>query len=564
MIKHISIKNVAVIETAEIDFEEGFNVLTGETGAGKSIIIDAINLLKGERSSRSLIRAGESKARVCGEFETDEETAEKIADILGTDAETQIVISREMNQENKNTIRINGVPVTLSMLKEIGEYLINIHGQHDNTSLLSVKSHIEFLDKFSGEALLEALSSYRETFEKLKSFQKELEEINTDEQEKMRKKDMLSYQVEELSNADLSIGEDEELEKKKMMIDNASKIMENASAAYEMLYGEDTGNCHDMLWGAIKKLEEISDFDGELTELHSALTDAGYIIDEKARELKGYLDHTSFDMSEAREIEERLELIYNLKRKYGSTIGEILDFYEKAEEELRKIETSDERAKELEEEIKALEKERTKKAKIISDIRKSNAKELQERVTKHLADLNMAGVLFEAQIKEAPCRENGADDVEFVVCTNVGEEKKPLAKIASGGELSRIMLAIKNVLAGFDKDKTVIFDEIDAGVSGSAARKIGEKLYQMSISSQVLCITHLPQISSLADTHYLIKKQVSDERTKTIVEPLSKEGRMEEIARTLVGTELTKVALENARQLLEEAEVVKKVIKKGI
>lgn len=563
MLKHLSIKNVAVIETAQIDFEKGFNVLTGETGAGKSIIIDAINLLKGERSSRALIRAGESKARVDGEFETDDKSARIIADILGTEKENQIIVSREMNQENKNTIRVNGVPVTLSMLKEIGEYLINIHGQHDNTSLLSVKNHIEFLDKFGGKILDNALDEYKRVYEKKQDCERELEEFFTDEQEKMRRKDMLSFQIEELSDAGLYVGEDEELEKKKLMLDNASRIMENSSNAYRMLYGDDVGNCHDMLWGAIKTLEEISDFDAHLSELYASLSEAGYIIDEKARELKTYLDHTFFDMSEARETEERLELIYSLKRKYANTIEDILDFYEKAQKELEKIETSDERKRELEIEIERLEKEVEEKGKRLSDIRKEKGKELEQRVTKHLQDLNMAGVIFEITIEKGAYKGNGADDVEFMVCTNVGEEKKPLAKIASGGELSRIMLAIKNVLSGFDEDKTVIFDEIDSGVSGSAARKIGEKLYQMSLSSQVLCITHLPQISSLADTHYLIRKQVMEERTKTIVEPLSREGRMEEIARTLVGTELTRVALENARQLLEEGEAIKKVIGKA-
>ncbi len=561
MLKHLSIKNVAVIESAQIDFEKGFNVLTGETGAGKSIIIDAINLLKGERTSKGLIRSGETFARVDGEFETDEESAKKISDILGKEAEQEIIISREMNIDGKNTIRVNGVPVNLSMLKEIGEHLINIHGQHDNTSLLSVKTHIDFLDKFIGDDIKETLSDFRLINQRYKEVVSELEKESDDEQEVLRRKDMLTYQTEEIENADLYPGEDDELEKKKLMFDNASRIMENASFAYEMLYGSDSGSCHDLLWSGAKKIEEISDFDSQLSSIYSGLSEAGYLLDEKVRELKTFLDHSSFDMQEAKETEERLELIYTLKRKYGKSVNDILAFYDKAIEELEKIETSDERIKELLNEKQRLEKEREEKANILSDIRKTKSKDLEKKVMRHLSDLNMEKVLFEVSILPQSITENGKDFVEFLICTNVGEEKKSLSKIASGGELSRIMLAIKNVLSGVDSGITVIFDEIDTGVSGSAARKIGEKLYSMSASSQVLCITHLPQISSLADTHYLIKKEVSDGRTHTFVDPLSGEGRVEEIARTLVGNKLTEVALENARQLLEEADATKNVIR---
>lgn len=562
MLKHLSIKNVAVIEAAEIDFDRGFSVLTGETGAGKSIIIDAINMLKGERASRALIRGGESKARVDGEFETDDRSAAKIADILGTDADNQIFISREMNTEGKNTIRVNGIPVSLAMLKMIGEYLVNIHGQHDNTSLLSVKSHIGFLDSFGADDIAAALERYRGINSKYHSAAAELEEINTDEQEKMQRKDMLSFQIAELEEADLSAGEDEELEARKLVLDNASKISENTSLAYNLLYGGEDGSCHDLLWAAVKKLEEISDFSGEINDIYSAISETGYLLDEKVRELRDICDRTFYDADEANQIEERLELIYTLKRKYGSTIEEILKFYDNASAELEKIETSDERARALEAQIAALSDERTKAAAELSAMRKKYARELEQRVKKQLADLNMAKVDFEVSVTESDYGSNGADYVEFLICTNVGEEKKPLAKIASGGELSRIMLAIKNVLAGYDSDKTVIFDEIDTGVSGNAAQKIGEKLYSMSLLSQVLCITHLPQISALADTHYLISKTVSDGRTLTRVEPLGRDGRIDEIARTLGGAEVSVIAKENARQLIGEAEVIKELMKK--
>lgn len=564
MLKHISIKNVAVIEKADIDFDRGFSVLTGETGAGKSIIIDAINMLKGERASKGLIRAGEQKARVDGEFETDIHSAGQIADILGTEPERQIIISREMGLDGKNTIRVNGVPVNLTMLKQIGEYLVNIHGQHDNTSLLSVKSHIGFLDKFGSSEIASALEEYKKINREYHSVQAELESESDDEQEKLRKKDMLAYQINELSEASLTLGEDEELEERKLFLDNASRISENTNAAYEMLYGGDDVTCHDILWNAIKKLEEIADFNGEINDVYSGLCDAGYLIEEKVRELRSFCDHTSFDREEAAQIEERLDLIYTLKRKYGSTIADILSFYENAQAELEKIETSDERIAELNKKLQMLVGKRRAAADALSKLRKKYASDLGVRVKKQLADLNMAKVDFEVSVVSGECTEDGADEVEFLICTNLGEEKKPLAKIASGGELSRIMLAIKNVLAGYDSDKTVIFDEIDTGVSGNAAQKIGEKLYSMSLTSQVLCITHLPQISALADTHYLIRKDVSDGRTYTDVSPLNKDGRTEEIARTLGGASVSAIARENARQLLDEADVVKQMIQKNM
>jgi len=466
-----------------------------------------------------------------------------------------------MHSDGKNTVRVNGVPVNLAMLKSIGECLVNIHGQHDNTSLLSVKSHRGFLDRFAGEPLKEALENYQLIHRECNLIETELEDICTDEQEKLRRRDMLSFQLEELDDADLVAGEDAELEAKKLLMDNASKITDNTSAAYEMLYGSDSGAVHDLLWTAVNKLEEISDFNGEIKEIYSALSETSYLLDEQIRELKFFCDHTSFDRSEAEEVENRLELIYTLKRKYGNTIEEILEFRENAREELEKIETSDARAKDLEKRLEICIKERERLAAELTNLRRKASMELSERVKRQLADLNMAKVDFGVIITRADFGEHGADSVEFTVCTNVGEEMKPLAKIASGGELSRIMLAIKNVLAGYDHDKTVIFDEIDTGVSGNAAQKIGEKLYSMSLGAQVLCITHLPQISALADNHYLIQKEISGDRTRTSVVLLDRDGRIEEIARTLGGATISVVTRENARQLLDEAEVIKQMMK---
>ncbi len=557
MLKHLSIKNVAVIERADIDFENGFSVLTGETGAGKSIIIDAINMLKGERTSKGLIRAGESKARVDGQFEADGEVAGEIAEILGTDAEEEIFISREMNADGKNTVRVNGIPVNMTVLKLIGDKLVNIHGQHDNTSLLSVKTHIGFLDRFGGREIAPLLCEYRECNRKCREIAEEIDSIDTDEQEKLRRRDLLVFQKEELEEANLTLGEDEELEGRKAILDNSALISENTTRAYEILYGGDEVNAHDMLWDAVRSLEKVSDFSGEISDIHSSLSDIGYSLSEAVRELRSFCDNIYFDENEAREIEERLDVIYNMKRKYGSTIKDVLEFYDKVCVELEAIDTSDERASRLKSELEKWSQKRAKEAHKLTLARKKYAGKLADEVMKQLSDLNMAKVEFSVEISECDFKDDGCDSVEFMVCTNVGESRKPLAKIASGGELSRIMLAIKNVLAGYDNVKTVIFDEVDTGVSGSAAQKIGEKLYAMSGECQVLCITHLPQIAALADNHYLIEKTVGGGRTRTDVRILSRSERVEEIARTLGGASVTEIAKENASQLLFDAEEMK-------
>ena len=560
MLKHLSIKNVAVIEACDIDFEMGFNVLTGETGAGKSIIIDAINMLRGERASKEIIRAGESKARVDGVFEVDEKCAEEIADILGTEPECEIMISRELSSDGKNNVRINGMPASIAVLKTIGENLASIHGQHDNTSLLSTKSHIVFLDRFGKDETATLLEKYKEIHSSLLDKIEQLNSISTNEDEKLRRRDMLLFQIEELSEANFKEGEEEELKARKLVLDNSHLIAQNTTLAYDMLYGSDKATCHDILWSAIDKLNHIADYSPEIREIVSALTDAGYIIDENARELRS-ASGSDFDPEELSDIEKRLDLIYTLERKYGSTVSDMLAFLEKAQNELEEIDTSDEKIELLQAEIKELTQKRADASKALTEKREKCARILEKEVKAHLADLDMAKVDFEVSIEEAPFGSDGADSVEFLICTNVGEDKKSLSKIASGGELSRIMLAIKNSLASFEGSKTMIFDEIDTGVSGSAAQKIGEKLYNMSVFSQVLCITHLPQISSLADVHFLIKKSVTDNRTSTTVEPLSFEGRAEEIARTLGGKSITDIAKENARELLNDANNIKLQIK---
>lgn len=555
MLKHISIKNVAVIEEVNIDFSSGLSVLTGETGAGKSIIIDSINLLKGERGSKSLIRAGEEKARVNGVFDVDTITAQKIADILGSDPETDVIISRELSSDGKNTIRINGTPANLAMLKSVGELLVNIHGQHDNTSLLSVKTHLGLLDSYGKEEIAPVLEKYRVLFEKCKELNLQISKLDTDEQEKLRRKDMLEFQIAELGEASLEIGEDEELLARKLVLDNAQKISENTRRAYDALYGGEAGTAHDTLWEAINLLERISDFDSSINDVYSSLSEIADTLDEKVRDLRHISENLSFDGQEANEIEERLDLIQTLKRKYGSSIEEILEFYQNACTELKEIETSSERSEKLKLELEKSKKELGKLADELTDLRQKHAKALSQRIMTELADLNMAKVEFKVEL--TPCesfKPTGTIDAEFMVRTNVGEEIKPLAKIASGGELSRIMLAIKTVLRDTDTVKTSVFDEIDTGVSGMAAQKIGEKLRSMAKDSVVLCITHLPQIAALANNHYLISKSVTDGRTTTKVTELDFDQRIDEIARTLGGASVTDITKENAKQLLTDAQ----------
>lgn len=556
MLNRLFIKNIAVIENAEIEFENGFNILTGETGAGKSIIIDSVNILKGERASKELIRTGEQKARVDGVFTVDVDTQRLLSDEFGIEAEDgQILISREITADGKNNIRINGMPAIGSVLKEVGAHLVTIHGQHDNTSLLAKKTHLKLLDSAAGDELSKTLNDYKDIYNKVREKIAELESIETDEQEKTRRLDMLTFQIDEIEAAALQIGEDDELFEKKAFLENAGRIAENTQSAYGLLYeGDETGkSANDLLWDGINALGDVAEYDAELKKIHEELTDLGYEISDKVRSLRKYIDTLTFEPYELEQVEDRLDLIYNLKRKYGSTIELVLKYLQDAKEEADNIVRSDERAEELKNEIASLEEKRNLLADKLTHIRAKTGGNLSKQIEEQLADLNMAKVRFSVNIQETDYGANGKDDVEFLICTNVGEEFKPLTKIASGGELSRIMLAVKNVLTMGEGAKTLVFDEIDTGVSGSAAQKIGEKLRTISSTNQVICITHLPQIASLAKTHYLIEKNVENDRTLTTVKRLEGEDRVLEIARTLGGAELTEITKANARELLKQA-----------
>ncbi len=559
MLRTLSIKNIAVIENVNIDFGSGFNILTGETGAGKSIIIDSINLLKGERANKDIIRNGESKARVDAVFDTDEDVSKELSESLGMDIEGEVMLSRELSADGKSTCRIDGTPVTLAMLKTAGDRLITIHGQHDNTSLLSKKTHIGFLDSYGGAEMVLEKEKYTALHTEYGRVASEIEAIDVDEKERERRAELLKYQIQEIEMSGICAGEDTELEERRTVLKNSYKIAAATTKAYENLYGGETGapSAYDALWTAIKAIEPISDLDKSLSEAYSALSDAGDIISENARFLKDYCDDVESTSGELDKIEERLEEIDDLKYKYAPTIEQILAKKDAMQEELDSLIFGEEKLSELNKRLSKLEKERQDAAEHLTAVRKKYADKLCKAVEAELKGLCMPGVRFDTSFKDIPCRNDGADDVEFVICTNAGEGLKPLNKIASGGELSRIMLAIKSVLADLEGEKLLIFDEVDSGVSGAAAQSIGEKLWGMSRYCQVMCITHLPQIAAMAESHYLIAKHTDSDRTKTQVTLLSESERIEEIARTLGAADITDAAIQNARELVRLADKFK-------
>lgn len=565
MLTHLSIKNIAVIDKAQIDFDSGFNILTGETGAGKSIIINSLNILKGERASKELIRSGEQSARVDGIFTVSDEIKNEIENLIGIDVDdNEIMISREFNLDGKNSVRINGSVVTLSMLKEIGEFFVNIHGQHDSTSLLVKKSHMGFLDNFGGENLKNALSEYAKVYEEYKKTKSELDALSTDETEKERRMDLLKYQIEEIEVANLSADEEDDLTERRNFLANAQKISENCLSAFDKLYdGEETGNsAHDLIWEAVKLLEQVTEFNSEIDGICKELTDMTYIISDHSHTIKKLADSLDSNDYELNEIEERLDLIYSLKRKYGANLGDVLKYLDKIKKEYAEIEHSDEQIKILNEKLKELELERLEKAEALSLIRKENAKILSEKICAELAELEMSKTVFEVKIEDTEFSANGKDDIEFLISTNLGEMPKPLSKIASGGELSRIILAIKSVITSEKSAGTLIFDEVDTGVSGKTAQKIGEKLYKMTKSAQVICITHLAQIAALADKHFLIEKKTENGRTRTEITPLDGNLRVNEIARIIGGEVITDLTRENAKEQILLADKIKNKLKK--
>ncbi len=532
MLEQLTIKNVAVIDRLDVSFNTGMSVLTGETGAGKSIIIDSINMILGSRSNKELIRRGTEKAEVQAVFSmTDSVRAILDENEIDTDDDC-IIISRRLTADGKSSARINGTAVTLNVLRDIADMLINIHGQHDNQALLTPSKHIAFLDDYAGTAADE----YKSLYHKSRDIEKKLKSLQTNEQERMQKMDLLSYQANEITAAKLEPGEEDELLASRKLLENAERINECAASAYAHLYDYPEGmSAYDLISRAVDAVSELSELSPEMKDAYETLSDAMYSIEDAAREVRDFGSSVEFDEQELDETEERLDLINKLKRKYGATVEDIINFGKNAQCELEKIEMSDEESERLVNELDEVNGKLRTAAEKLTKERCSAARKLEKEIENALHELNMEKAKFSVSVKPQEYSSDGADCVEFMIATNPGEDLKSLVKIASGGELSRVMLAIKSILAKSDGVDTLIFDEIDTGVSGEAAQKIADKLKTIGADKQVICITHLPQLASTADNHFLIIKDTDGELASTTLNELDYEGRVKELARIVGG-----------------------------
>ena len=547
MLSLLHIENIAVIEQADISFDRGFNILTGETGAGKSIVIDAISAILGERAYRDMIRTGANMASVRAVF-TDVPELPWFQE-NGVEYDSETIIQRQIHLDGKNVCRVNGSLVTVSILRKLGIQLINIHGQHDSASLFDENNHLQFLDLFANNESLRA--DYAEKYEAVAKLRREIDRMTMDEGEKLRRMETLKYQIEEISKANLEAGEDEELEARRKLLQNAEKLASGMDTAVECLYGgDDTDGAAGLLAEAERALARLSKFGDSLAALHDKVADLMYQVQDAAEEVRDARDDLSYSADELEQIESRLDVIHRLRRKYGVTCADILEYLEKAKRELDEIEFADDHLERLKGKLKKAEKTAWDAAFALRENRKATAETLSARILTELAQLDMPRVQFACQFTELELQNNGADAVAFYMSANAGEALKPLSKVASGGELARIMLAMKNVLAEQDQVNTLIFDEVDTGVSGRAAQKVAEKLRSVARNKQVLCVTHLPQLAALANTHLLIAKAERDGRTYTTVTPLDLEGRKRELARIIGGANITETTLKSAEEML--------------
>ena len=551
MLSSLQIENVAVIQKAEVHFQPGLNVLTGETGAGKSILIDSINAILGNRTSKDLVRTGAAKAVIRAAFEQVPDAVLDSLEKAGYERSDALMLSREITAEGKSSCRINGMPATAAVLRELCGGLININGQHDSVGLLNPARHLGILDDYAqnGVQFQEYYALYRE----LVRIKRELDAMITDEAEKQRRIDLLSYQVQEIENAALTAGEEQTLESRRRVLANASTIRDRIAQCYALLSGGDeAAGAVDLLGEASNAASDAAQLDEALSGAAGQLTDLYSTAKDVAADLVGRLDAYETNDAELDEIEQRLDLLYKLKRKYGDTVEDVIAFGQKAREELQNIQTSQERYDHLQAEKRRLYAQAREKAEVLTQTRLRAFEELNKRISGTLDFLNMPGVRMTLRHTRGPLASHGQDGIEFYISTNPGEAPKPLAKIASGGELSRITLAIKNAMADKDAVPTVIYDEIDSGVSGKAASRIGEVLRQSAQGHQILCITHTAQIAALADCHLLIQKNVENDRTYTEIHPLDTEGRVEALARLISGDHVTELSRANAREMLEE------------
>ena len=551
MLSSLQIENVAVIQKAEVHFEPGLNVLTGETGAGKSILIDSINAILGNRTSKDLVRTGAAKAVIRAAFEQVPPVVLDKLEQSGYERSEALLLSREITAEGKSTCRINGMPATAAILRELCGGLININGQHDSVGLLNPAHHESILDAYAQNRT--EYQEYYAVYRELVKIKRELDAQITDESEKQRRIDLLSYQVQEIEDAALTAGEEQTLESRRKVLSNASTIRDRIAQCYALLSGDDeTPGAVDLLGEASNAVDAAAQLDGELSTSAGQLLDLYYNAKDAAADLIGRLDAYETNDAELDEIEQRIDLIYKLKRKYGDTVEDIIAFGQKAREELELIQSSQERVEHLQAEQHRLYVLAREKAETLTQTRLKAFEELNKRISGTLDFLNMPGVRMTLHHARGPLASHGQDSIEFYISTNPGEAPKPLAKIASGGELSRITLAIKNAMADKDAVPTVIYDEIDSGVSGKAASRIGEVLRQSAEGHQILCITHTAQIAALADCHLLIQKNIANERTYTEIHPLDEDGRVDALAHLISGDHVTELSRANAREMLEQ------------
>lgn len=549
MLSSLQIENVAVIQKANVHFEKGLNVLTGETGAGKSILIDSINAILGNRTSKDLVRTGAAKAVIRAAFEDVPPAVLDSLEKAGYERSEALLLSREITAEGKSTCRINGMPATAAVLRELCGGLININGQHDSVGLLNPARHEGILDAYAQNSA--EYQAYYAIYRELVGVKKTLDAMITDESEKQRRIDLLSYQVQEIDDAGLTAGEEQTLESRRKVLTNASTIRDRIAQCYALLSGGDEApGAVDLLGEASNAVDAAAQLDGELSAGAGQLLDLYYTAKDVAADLIGRLDAYDTNDAELDEIEQRIDLIYKLRRKYGDTVEDILAFGERARKELEMIQSSQERVEHLQKEQRRLYTLAREKAEALTQTRLKAFDELNKRISGTLDFLNMPGVRMTLRHSRGPLASHGQDSIEFYISTNPGEAPKPLAKIASGGELSRITLAIKNAMADKDAVPTVIYDEIDSGVSGKAASRIGEVLRQSAEGHQILCITHTAQIAALADCHLLIQKNITNERTYTEIHPLDENGRVEALARLISGDHVTELSLANAREML--------------
>ena len=547
MLSLLHIENIAVIEQADISFDKGFNVLTGETGAGKSIVIDAISAILGQRAYRDMIRTGTNKASVRAVFTNVPELDWFEENGVEYDAET--VVQRDIFLDGKNVCRVNGALVSVAILHRLGIQLINIHGQHDSASLFDEENHLHFLDAFADAGPL--LADYQEKFSAVSELRRQIDRMTMDEGEKLRRMETLKYQIAEIEKADLKSGEDGELEQRRKLLQNSEKLSEGLEEAKDaLLGGDDSDGAAALLSQAAYALSRIARYSDDYTGFQERLTDLKYQVQDIADEVRDSLEELSYSADELETIESRLDIIHRLRRKYGADCDEILAYLDKAQKELDEIEFADDRVEQLKKKLEKKEKEAWAAALALRALRQEQGTRMAERILSELSQLDMPRVQFQCRFRETELGPEGADAVAFYLSANAGEDLKPLSKVASGGELARIMLSMKNVLAEKDHVDTLIFDEVDTGVSGRAAQRIAEKLRSLALHKQVLCVTHLPQLAALADTHMLIAKSERGGRTYTTVMPLDREGRISELARIIGGANITEITRKSAEEML--------------